>query len=228
MKQAYFAALAVAVAAVIAPASANAQSRNIWNGWYVGLHGGYAWQDVHGIFNSANIPTRLDGEQKGGVVGGQLGYNWQSDQFLLGIEGDLSSLTNDGTRSTVNYGGPIVHDHFASDYLGSVRARLGWAIQNWLLYGTVGWGYSRAEITRDYPAGPFNDKIKLNGNGVVFGGGVEWMLTYGVSLRGEYLRYDLDRSTNVPGWWPQADPGDRFGFDKIDVARAALNIKLSN
>jgi outer membrane immunogenic protein len=228
LKNAYLAALAAIVVAAFAPASAHAQTRNIWNGWYVGLHGGYAWQDVNGVFNSANIPTKLSGSQNGGAVGGQLGYNYQSGQFLFGIEADLTSLTHDGNNYTVDYGGPVVNDRLASDYLGSVRARLGWAINDWLLYGTVGWGYSKAEFTRDAPADPFHGKVKLNGDGLVFGGGVEWMLTYGVSIRGEYLRYDIDRSRAVPGWFPEADVGDRFGFDTIDVARAALNIKLSN
>ena len=52
------------------------------------------------------------------------------------------------------------------------------------------------------------------------------MLAYGVSLRAEYLRYDLGHSTAIPISF--ADAGDRIGYDNIDVARAALNIKLSN
>ena len=54
------------------------------------------------------------------------------------------------------------------------------------------------------------------------------MLAYGVSLRAEYLRYDLGHSTSIPISFLDADAGDRIGFDNIDVARAALNIKLSN
>ena len=74
------------------------------------------------------------------------------------------------------------------------------------------------------PSLPFNGKQRLDDSGLVYGGGVEWMLVYGVSLRGEYLRYDLGASSPLATTFP----GDNIGFDNIDVARAALNIKLSN
>ncbi len=54
------------------------------------------------------------------------------------------------------------------------------------------------------------------------------MLAYGVSVRGEYLRYDLGASSPLSASFPDADAGDSIAFDNIDVARAALNIKLSN
>ena len=114
------------------------------------------------------------------------------------------------------------------NYLASIRGRLGWAINDWLLYGTVGWGFSRFEFTENMPAAPFSGKLRLEDEGIVYGGGVEWMLAYGVSLRAEYLRYDLGHSTSIPLSFADADAGDRIGFDNIDVARAALNIKLSN
>ncbi len=84
------------------------------------------------------------------------------------------------------------------NYLASIRGRLGWAINDWLLYGTVGWGFSRFEFTENVPAAPFSGKLRLEDEGIVYGGGVEWMLAYGVSLRAEYLRYDLGHSTSIP------------------------------
>ncbi len=36
----------------------------------------------------------------GAIIGGQLGYNYQSGQFLLGIEGDASTLANGGDHVT--------------------------------------------------------------------------------------------------------------------------------
>ena len=78
-------------------APASAQVRNPWNGLYVGLHGGYAWQDVDGIFDSSGDATVLSAiDLNGAIIGGQLGYNYQSGQFLLGIEGDASTLANGG------------------------------------------------------------------------------------------------------------------------------------
>ena len=230
MKQYYLAASVViaAVAGTMAPASA--QVRNPWNGFYVGLHGGYAWQDVDGIFNSAGAPTVLSAiDLNGAIVGGQLGYNYQSGQFLLGIEGDASTLANGGDHVT----GPGVPGAATlgadMNYLASIRGRLGWAINNWLLYGTVGLGLLALRVHREHAGRAVSTaKLRLEDEGIVYGGGVEWMLAYGVSLRAEYLRYDLGHSSPIPLSFPDADAGDRIGFDNIDVARAALNIKLSN
>ena len=229
MKQAYLAtALLAAVAITSAPARAD--ERNPWNGLYVGVNGGYSWQDVSGIFNNAGNATDLSGiNLNGAIVGGQLGYNYQSGQFLLGIEGDATTLV-DGD-SVTNDAALATFEHLNGDisYLASIRGRLGWAINNWLLFGTVGWGFTEFRFAETAPNAtpPFTGKLRLKDEGVVFGGGVEWMLSYGVSLRAEYLRYDLGASTPIPGNFEDVDAGDRVGFDNIDVARAALNIKLS-
>jgi len=218
---------AICTALVTFSAAAHAQVRNPWNGFYVGLHGGYAWQDVGATFNSATPAdyTVLSGDLNGGIVGGQLGYNYQSGQFLLGLEADISTLANGGRTATYGAGTPDFESvSLDASYIGSVRGRLGWAINNWLLYGTVGWGYSEFK----FDARDITDhwRIRMKDNGVVYGGGIEWMLAYGVSLRAEYLRYDLGRT--APMAFIDSDPGDHVRFDNIDVVRAALNIKLSN
>src|SRR3569832_2562043 len=59
-----------------------------WSGFYVGINGGYGvgrsnWSDP------ATDPTQRGFNLSGGVVGGQLGYNWQTGPFVLGLESDL-------------------------------------------------------------------------------------------------------------------------------------------
>ena len=140
----------------------------------------------------------------GAIVGGQLGYNWQSGQFLLGIEGDASTLADGGDHVT-GPGLPGAATLGADmNYLASIRGRLGWAINNWLLYGTVGLGLLAVRIHRERAgAAIFTAKLRLDDEGIVYGGGVEWMLAYGVSLRAEYLRYDLGHSTLDPDQLPR-------------------------
>jgi outer membrane immunogenic protein len=228
LRQSYFAAASFVAAAVVALAPAHADERNPWNGLYVGLHGGYAWQNTDGIFDSGGGATDLSGiNLNGAIIGGQLGYNYQSGQFLLGIEGDASAL--EGSDTVFNDAGTATAASLTGDmsYLASVRGRLGWAINNWLLFGSVGWGYANFKFSENAPLAPFNGTVHFNDSGLVYGGGVEWMLAYGVSVRGEFLRYDLGKSQLIPDNFFDRDPGDRVGFDNIDVARAALNIKLS-
>jgi hypothetical protein len=47
-----------------------------------------------------------------------------------------------------------------------------------------------------------------------------------VSLRGEYLHYDVGRSSYIPVDFPNRDAGDVVGYHDIDVARAGINISL--
>lgn len=226
MKQIYLAIVAL-VAAIATFSPAQAQVEAPWRGFYAGLNGGYAWQSASGRLNTV---TDLSGlTLNGAIIGGQLGYNWQANQFLFGIEGDASTRAG-GEDTIVANPGTANASNLSADmkYIASVRARLGWAIGNWLLYGTVGWGFGDFKFTADAPAIPFHGKVTLHDNGVVFGGGVEWMVAYGVSVRAEYLRYDLGPGATISTNFPGADGNARVGYDNVDVARAALNIKLSN
>ena len=228
MKQIYLAAsvLIAAVAGTLAPA--HAQVRNPWNGLYVGLHGGYAWQDVNGIFDSAGAPTLSGIDLNGAIVGGQLGYNWQSGQFLLGIEGDASTLADGddhGRRPGLARGRDARRRHELPRQ-HSRPARLG--DQQLAAVRHASGGAFPVRIHRERAEPSLRGKQRLDDSGIVYGGGVEWMLAYGVSLRAEYLRYDLGASSPLATTFPGVDPGDSIGFDNIDVARAALNIKLSN
>jgi outer membrane immunogenic protein len=226
LRQIYLAIVAV-IAAVATLTPAQAQVEAPWRGFYAGLNGGYAWNSANGKFNDALELSGLT--LNGAIVGGQLGYNWQSNQFLFGIELDASTraggedtvIVNGGTPDAVVLGADM-------SYLTSVRARLGWAISNWLLYGTVGWGFGEFKFTADAAQEGFRGKIRVNDNGLVYGGGVEWMVAYGVSLRAEYLRYDLTAGSTISTDFPSSGVGAHVGFDNVDVARAALNIKLSN
>jgi outer membrane immunogenic protein len=218
------------LAAIAVTAPAGASERDPFDGLYIGLNAGYSWQDLSGVFDNEGDATDLSGLNiNGAIIGGQLGYNYQTGQFLIGIEADLSTLAQDGT--VVNDADDALADSLNADivYLGSVRGRLGWAINNWLLFGTVGWGYSELKFTENSPNAtpPFHGTIRLKDDGLVYGGGVEVLLAYGVSLRGEFLRYDLGRATPLPGDFEDVDPGDYISSDNIDVARAAINIRLS-
>ena len=47
---------------------------SIWQGLYAGVHAGFGWS----------------GDADGAVGGAQAGYNWQSQQFVYGLEADIS------------------------------------------------------------------------------------------------------------------------------------------
>jgi len=85
-----------------------------WSGFYIGAHGGWAFGD--GAFDD------------GAVVGGQIGFNWQFNNFVLGVEGD---------GSWADVGG--------ADSLETIRARGGFAFDRFLAYGTGGGAFQDFE-----------------------------------------------------------------------------------
>ena len=84
-----------------------------WNGFYIGLNGGYSWgkagRDIT-FFNPLNgaliIPpigtgSTSDSNLEGGVFGGQIGYNWQFSNWVFGLETDAQWSGQRGSATAV-------------------------------------------------------------------------------------------------------------------------------
>ena len=104
-----------------------------WSGFYIGANGGWA-QSRNCLDFITPAGTVVDGcrERSGGVVGGQLGYRWQSNQFVFGLEGqgDWADLSN--TRvSLIN---PFFSTRVKTDGIGLFTGQIGWAWNASLLY----------------------------------------------------------------------------------------------
>jgi outer membrane immunogenic protein len=120
------------------------------------------WQ---GLYGGVHLGIGDSGDGSGAIGGVQLGYNWQANRIVYGIEGDLS-LADIETR----HGDSI-------DWLGSVRGRLGYLLDPRLLaYATAGVG-----TTGDGRGGDAE---------FVYGMGVEGKFSELTSLRVEYLHYN--------------------------------------
>ncbi len=227
MKQSAF-ALSLLAAAVLTTAPAQADEIQPFQGLYFGLHGGYAWQNVSGVFDNTGAATSLAPlANDGAIVGAQLGYNVQQNWFMVGVEADASALA--GSPNTV-INNPQLNTYAIlsgdSSYLASVRGRLGFVVQDWLFYGTAGVAFSRFEFKENAPNVPFNGSLRFTDTSAVYGGGIEWKIAYGVSVRGEYLHYDTGASSYIPTSFFNANTGDVVNFHDIDVARAGINISL--
>ena len=109
-----------------------------WTGFYIGAHAGYGWADGEQTLNGSRTPD-FDTSANGFVGGGQAGFNWQIDQIVLGVEGDVSfaDLSDD-----VAGGFDVDQD---VDMLASVRGRIGFAADRFLPYVTAGWGMADGE-----------------------------------------------------------------------------------
>jgi len=146
------------------------------------------------VFN----PPHRTIDAHGWLLGGQIGFNYQVNSFVFGLEAD-GSWTNLKGRGSFNTIPGDVNWAIKNrlDWFGTVRGRAGVAVNNFLLYGTggVAFGQSRADevVTNINPCCLVTavGSAKENHIGWTAGAGVEWMYSRNWSLKAEYLYVDL-------------------------------------
>ena len=187
-----------------------------WSGFYVGAHGGGAWGN-HCFDNLAVDAGCHDGS--GWVGGGQVGFNWQSGQWVFGLEFSGSAVGLDG-----NHNHPIL-GRFESDVGGLFlfTGKLGIAWSNVLAYVTGGgaWVHTSHTLTAPLLGSATVDADRW---GWTIGGGLEFGFAQNWSLALQYNLIHLDeRSTNFTVQNPITVNIDQ----KVNLATARLNYRFS-
>lgn len=166
------------------PAAAVAYAFN-WTGPELGVFGGGDWANASGSMFD-NTSYRFPG----GHAGAFAGYQYQlKNNVVLGVEGDASYTGNQRAFHYEDYdtNGNLVASGTAkvrSDFAGSVRARVGYAFDNILVYSTGGWAATRA--VSSLSGSGESSKIL---NGFTVGAGVDYAFTDNLFARVEY-RYN--------------------------------------
>lgn len=165
-----------------------------WTGAYVGINGGYGFRGSNGA--------------DGWMVGGTVGYNWQSGGPLVwGIEGDL-----DWSRMR---GSDTAFTETRNNWLGTVRGRLGYAMGptgSWMPYVTGGVAFGDIENSVTGFGSARDTKA-----GWALGGGIEAALSGPWTAKVEYLYVDLGNGPTVGG------VGSNF---HTNIVRAGLNYRF--
>jgi outer membrane immunogenic protein len=114
-----------------------------WEGFYFGANGGYSWGSSCWTFIDTS-PSGLAGppanegchRPSGALVGGQLGYNWQIDQWVIGpdIQGDWAALQGQNVSAAF----PTTTNRTRADGIGLFTGRLGYAAGPALFYAKGG------------------------------------------------------------------------------------------
>ncbi|MEW6639307.1 MAG: outer membrane beta-barrel protein [Pseudomonadota bacterium] len=121
-----------------------------WNRFYVGGNGGFgiARDRVVQSIPSFAISDSFSQQPRGFIGGVQAGYNWQSTNWVLGIETDIQGSTQKDDRSCfVNCVQPVIQDTEKLSWLGTVRGRIGYDIGHTLFYATGGLAYGQVKTT---------------------------------------------------------------------------------
>lgn len=157
---------------------------SIWQGVYVGAHGGYSvgWATPSGGYDTVDL--------SGGALGGHIGYNSQAGDWVLGLEADGTWNDTSGSRG---FAGPTWVDAKA-DWTSSFRARVGYAFGNVLLYATGGVAFGGFDIGVATPG--LSSRVSETAFGYVAGGGIEMKLSDNWSGRLEALHYGFGDQTS--------------------------------
>jgi outer membrane immunogenic protein len=180
-----------------------------WTGFYAGLNAGYSFNDNKAatvgtpgfIGLGAAVPSRLNTGRDGFIGGGQVGYLAQFGQAVIGAEADLQYIDNKRATAFVSpaLGGLATTAGSEMSYLGTLRARLGFAADRFLVYVHGGLAYGNPQNTAAVAAaGPgalWGGSSSASRFGYAVGAGVEYALTNNWTARLEYMYYDLGRRT---------------------------------
>jgi len=206
-------------------------SRTLWNGTYFGLHAGYGWggeDHTDSFFLNASVPPPISYayDLSGALAGGHLGVSRQFGSWVLGGEIALSGARVGGSLADcVIRGAQHTDCRSQVDGLLTAMGRVGWANDNWLVYGTAGWALANVnfETKRTDAGGAGIPQFAADNGfaaGLAFGAGIEVALTRNVTAGVEFIHTNLD-SKHQP--FNGAGTGER-DLD-LNVVRARLNFK---
>lgn len=190
----------------------------LWTGPYVGLGVG-AYH--HRASSSELTPgfVGFDGSltDTSAFVSGHAGYNWQVNQFVLGVEADISSPSRSASATYGPAFAPTAETFTTRiHWLSTVRARVGVTFSNLLLYATG--GLAIADIS--------NARTDLAILGVVARD--EGVRTTGVVGAGAEYKLSRQWSVRIEGLWMKFPDGtvntnDAFGIPGLNYRTRFTN-----
>ncbi|RWO81048.1 MAG: porin family protein [Mesorhizobium sp.] len=232
-------------------------SAHDWSGVYVGAQAGY-YRGINSnvdvsicdepgcglgvlIANSALTERNwvADSNPSGFMGGGQIGYNFQSGTFVIGGELDFQVGSGGATDTTcigvLGCDLPVTATTSSElEWLGTARGRVGAVFDRTMIYATGGLAFGRVRNHLDvtFAEAPliFSNEESSTRVGWTVGGGAEYALTDKLSLKGEYLYYNLADTTMTTLSYGVGNPQERIGTYNFSndgqLVRVGLNYRF--
>ena len=215
-----------------------------WTGFYLGAHIGYGWSN-HDVTQVTGTPAFPPGfvfptsHPKGILGGGQIGYNYQIQHWIVGIEGDWSAADMSGSVRAFS---PLIAGRYSDlhtrfDWIATLTARLGFAANNWLFYGKGGAAWVRSSGGSETYNGPALLVATTSPAGTragwTVGAGIEYAFSNNWSAKLEYDFIDLGRRTsatpvvNTPAFGGTTSLVDFDRGDQIHLVKAGINYRFN-
>lgn len=187
-----------------------------WTGFYAGVNLGYGWGDGDGTIDVAGFGSGpISGSGNGILGGGQIGYNWQTGPFVLGIETDFQGSGAKGDVTATAPGWAMVAEG-KTEWFGTIRGRLGYAFDRTMFYATGGGVYGNGKLTGTTTLGNFSTS-ETSWTWTV-GGGIEHMFLPNWSAKIEYLYVGTPDKVPLP---PEAISVS--GSSSANIVRGGIN-----
>ncbi len=211
-----------------------------WTGFYIGANlGGVSenssqtsFSPVPGSGNSYCFGSSCgtNSQTATGVLGGfQIGYNFQSGNWIYGVEADFDF--SNARKQTSGIANPSFLGTWTAktgiDDFGTAQLRLGYNFNNFMPYVTGGLAYGNVVDTFQGGSGgsfPYTWAGTGWRAGYAVGGGLEVLVSRNIAIKGEALYYDLGSENHFP--IQQSIPVNVFGVtDRMTgvVGRIGIN-----
>ncbi len=178
--------------------ASTAHAAESWTGPYLGVNGTYA---IDGSFRASRDGSGQPDIRPTGPVGGaQIGYQYQfSNDVVVGAEADYQFASASGSGdsfiicpASVCGANVTERDSVSVKNVGTVRARLGYAIGKYLPYVTGGYAYGHATGSAEFSALLPPVTREVHATGWTAGAGLDYRLTDSWSARAEYAYLTLN------------------------------------
>ena len=170
----------------------SAQERDEFEGISFGVQAGWEERSIDELIPVSPTDVRLDDRQDAAVFGAFVGYDHQFDNVVLGVE--AGGTFNGATLKTqlADVGSIQIDSRWSAD--ASIRIGVT-PVRNVLVYGRGGYTLNRNR-TRAFVAGQTQPAASgsATDDGWLYGGGVEYALRDGLSIRAEYRRNEFEGS----------------------------------
>jgi outer membrane immunogenic protein len=214
-----------------------------WSGFYVGGHLGVAISDspFSSTATSLDACTAVTGAasdcqahgnvNSNGLAGGlQAGFTQQIGHLVWGLEGDVTWRAGDGKAAVLPAFGAVQQFAESSNWLITLRPRLGFSYYRAFLYATGGVAWGGVRTSAAFADGAVLPALTAHEaatrTGWTVGTGLEYELASHLSFKGEFLFVDLgSESLSTPaagGWFATST---RFS-EQEHILRAGLNYRF--
>ena len=202
-----------------------------WTSCYVGIQGGGNWGKSEHVRRAGDVsgPTITGTFNLSGaaVAGGVFGCDFQIEKTVLGFENDASWTNQHGKVQDLPPFNVGVTSGTREKWIDMFRGRVGYALDQFLIYGTAGIAFAGTEVTVS------NQVVQVTSSqtrtGLAAGLGGEWAAyvdTWGaVTLKLEYVHVDFGSKRYVDP--PVSGAVTRDVRLTDDIVRAGVNVRFN-